>query len=87
MSLPAADVAWHAGSVKYLKEKGVWTAKDEAWNQARLARQAKVIKAWDTATDAFNQWRAAEKKKKIKVKVSEAWPKYWAAHRKKVGLD
>ena len=82
-----ADVAWHPGSVKYLKEKGVWTAKDEAWNVARIARQDKVQAEWDNATDAFNEWRAAEKKKKNKIKVSEAWPKYWAAHRKKVGLD
>lgn len=84
---PPADVAWHPGSVKYLKEKGVWTAADEAWNQTRLARHAKVIKAWDDATDAFNEWRVAEKKKKNKIKVSEAWPKYWSDYRKKVGLD
>jgi hypothetical protein len=82
-----ADVAWHPGSVKYLKEKGVWSAEAEAWNQTRLARHAKVIEEWDNATDAFNAWRAEEKKKKNKIKVAEAWPKYWADHRKKVGLD
>ena len=82
-----ADVAWHPGSIKYLKEKGVWSAADEAWNTARMARHAKVIEEWDNATDAFNAWRAAEKKRKNKIKVSEAWPKYWADHRKKVGLD
>ncbi len=84
---PPADVAWHRGSVKFLKEKGIWNAQDEAWNSARLARHAKVIEEWDNATDAFNQWRAAEKKAKRKVKTSEVWPKYWADHRKKVGLD
>ena len=82
-----ADVAWHRGSVKYLKEQGVWTADDEAWNQACLKRHAKVIEEWDNATDAFNQWRAAEKKKGNKIKAGEAWPGYWAEHRKKVGLD
>ncbi len=82
-----ADVAWHPGSVKYLKEKGAWSAEAEAWNQTRLARHAKVIEEWDNATDAFNAWRAEEKKKKNKIKVAEAWPKYWADHRKKVGLD
>ena len=82
-----ADVAWHPGSVKFLKEKGVWTAEDEAWNTARLARHAKVIEEWDNATDAFNQWRAAEKKKGNKIKAAEAWPGYWSDHRKKVGLD
>ena len=82
-----ADVAWHRGSVKFLKEKGVWTSEDEAWNQARLARHAKVIEEWDNATDAFNQWRAAEKKKGNKIKAAKAWPGYWADHRKKAGLD
>lgn len=82
-----ADVAWHPGAIKFLKEKGVWNAADEAWNTKRLARHAKVIEEWDNATDAFNKWRVAEKKKKNKIKVSEAWPKYWADHRKKVGLD
>jgi len=84
---PPADVAWHPGAIKFLKEKGVWNSADETWNQARLARHAKVIEEWDNATDAFNQWRAAEKKKGNKIKAGEAWPGYWAEHRKKVGLD
>ncbi len=84
---PPADAAWHEGAVKYLKEKGVWTEKDEAWNKARIARQEKVIKAWDDATDGFNAWRAEEKKAKRKVDLTKAWAKYWSDHRKKVGLD
>lgn len=82
-----ADVAWHEGSVKYLKEKGVWTAEDEKWNQARAARQAKVIDEWNNATDAYNEWRAAERKKGNKIKAGKGWVEYWMAHRKKVGLD
>lgn len=84
---PPGDVAWHPGSVKYLKEKGVWNAKDEAWNQARLERHAKVIEAWDNALDSFNQWRAEERKKGNKVNAGEAWPGYWTEQRKKAGLD
>ncbi len=84
---PPADVAWHAGSVKYLKEKGAWSAKAEAWNNARLARHAKVIEEWNNATDAFDIWTADQLKKKVKIKATKAWPKFWAAHRKKVGLD
>ena len=52
-----ADVAWHPGSVKYLKEKGVWSADDEKWNQARAARQDKVIEEWNNAMDAYNDMR------------------------------
>jgi hypothetical protein len=84
---PPADVAWHPGSVKYLKEKGVWNAQDEAWNEARLARHAKVIETWDNALDSFNKWRAEERKKGNKVKADEAWAGYWEKARKEAGLD
>ena len=86
-SQPPADVAWHKGSIRYLKEKGFWTAENEAWNTKRLARHAKVIDAWDNALDEFNMMRAAERKKGNKIKSAEAWPKYWGDYRKQVGLD
>lgn len=82
-----ADVAWHPGSVKFLREMGVWTAEDEDWNQQRMARQTKVAEEWDNATDAFNQWRLAEKKAGNKVDIAEAWPVFWSEHRKSVGLE
>lgn len=44
---PAIDVPFHEGAVRYLKEKGIWTAEDEAWNQARIARLDALIAAWD----------------------------------------
>ncbi|MDD9906352.1 MAG: hypothetical protein OXT06_22510, partial [Rhodospirillaceae bacterium] len=59
----------------------------EDWNQERTSLNDNVIEDVDNATDAFNQWRAAEKKKGNKIKAGEAWPGYWAEHRKKVGLD
>jgi TRAP transporter TAXI family solute receptor len=82
-----ADVAWHPGSVKYLKEKGVWSADDEKWNQARAARQDKVIEEWNNAMDAYNDMRAAEREKGNKIKAGKGWVEYWMAHRKKVGID
>jgi TRAP transporter TAXI family solute receptor len=84
---PPSEAAWHPAAVRYLKEKGVWTADSEAWNNARLKRQASVIAAWDDAMDAFNDYRAAERKKKNKIKAADVWPKYWTDWRKKVGLD
>ena len=32
------DAPFHPGAIRYLKEIGVWTDKDQAWNDARLAR-------------------------------------------------
>ncbi|MBY8975896.1 TAXI family TRAP transporter solute-binding subunit [Rhodobacteraceae bacterium NNCM2] len=43
---PAIDVPFHAGAVRYLKEIGVWTDEDEAWNQKRIARMDALTAAW-----------------------------------------
>lgn len=45
--IPPADAPFHEGAVRYLKEKGIWTAGHEEWNQARLARLAALRSAWD----------------------------------------
>jgi len=50
---PPADAPWHEGAVRYLKEKGVWTAEHDKWQEARLARMAQVQEAWDKATEEF----------------------------------
>lgn len=49
---------YHAGSVKYFKEAGVWTAEHDAHNQMLLKRQAVLKAAWakmdqSLADDAF----------------------------------
>jgi uncharacterized protein len=44
---PPADAPFHEGAVKYLKEKGLWTAEHEQWNQARIKRLNVLIAAWD----------------------------------------
>lgn len=46
---PPADVPFHEGAVRYLKEKGVWTDEMDAWNAARLARLEALMAAWETA--------------------------------------
>lgn len=43
---PAIDVPFHDGAIRYLKEKGIWTAEDDAWNQQRIARMDALIAAW-----------------------------------------
>lgn len=43
---PAIDIPFHEGAVRYLKEIGVWTEEDEAWNQKRIARLEAMTAAW-----------------------------------------
>lgn len=60
---PAIDVPFHEGAIRYLKEIGIWTDKDQAWNDKRQARLDALSKAWDEfkvananiAPDAFAQ--------------------------------
>ncbi|MCA0962053.1 TAXI family TRAP transporter solute-binding subunit [Salipiger bermudensis] len=45
---PAIDVPFHEGAVRYLKEKGIWTAEDDAWNERRTERMDALLEAWDS---------------------------------------
>jgi TRAP transporter TAXI family solute receptor len=58
---------WHNGSVKYFKERGVWTDRLEKDQQALLARQKKLADTWSKVTDQATT-------QKIKAK---AFPKFW----------
>jgi uncharacterized protein len=75
--VPPADAPFHEGTIKYLKEKGVWKAKDAAWNTARLAHLKKVQEAWDKAV-------AEADTKKMKSKL---FPKFWLEQRAKALAD
>ncbi|WP_417839567.1 TAXI family TRAP transporter solute-binding subunit [Tritonibacter scottomollicae] len=44
---PAIDVPFHEGAIRYLKEKGIWTDKDDAWNAKRIERMDALLAAWD----------------------------------------
>lgn len=46
---PAIDVPFHAGAIRYLKEKGIWTDEHQAWNDQRLARLNALRDAWTAA--------------------------------------
>jgi TRAP transporter TAXI family solute receptor len=83
---PPADAPWHDGAIRYLKEKGVWDAEAQAWQEQRLERLKKVMSAWDAATEKFNTWRGEEQKKGNKVDPDDAWPKFWNDYRIEQGL-
>lgn len=68
------DAPFHPGAIRYLKEIGVWSEKDQAWHDSRLERLKKVQAAWNEATEtAFDQNVSAKD-----------WPAFWAKHRAKV---
>ncbi|MGH7268296.1 MAG: TAXI family TRAP transporter solute-binding subunit [Candidatus Rokuibacteriota bacterium] len=72
---------YHEGAVRYLKEKGVWTAEHERHNAGLVRRQDVLQKAWD---------RALAESTAQKVKAGD-FPKLWmkirAAALKEAGLD
>jgi hypothetical protein len=68
----------HPGAVRYLKEIGMWTAKDEKRNQELLALEKDYQKAWKTALDEA-------KANNIKVSVkNKAWMDLWDSYRTKL---
>ena len=71
------DAPAHEGSIRYMKEKGLWRDEDQAWQDKRLARLNKVLALWDEAQAGFTEWRIAETDKGNKVNVEEAWLEYW----------
>jgi len=85
-SNPPCEAAFHAASVKYFKEKGVWSDASQKWQDARLARHAEVLDAWDDAQDSYNAMRAAERAKGNKIKAGTGWSDWWTKVRKEKGL-
>lgn len=68
---PAIDAPFHPGAIRYLKERGIWTAEHQKWNDDRLARLNALRTAWTQAV--------AE----AKGKGDEAFAKIWEAQREK----
>jgi TRAP transporter TAXI family solute receptor len=62
-----AGAPFHEGAVRYLKEKGIWTAESEQWNTKYLERLKKVKEFWKKAVD-----EAASKKISPKD-----FPEFW----------
>lgn len=41
-----AGAPFHEGAIRYLKEKGIWTAQDDQWNNKFLTRVKKTQELW-----------------------------------------
>ena len=78
-----ADAPWHLGAIKYAKEKGYWTAEDQAWHDKRLARLKAVRELWRKTKAEFDQMRIAKRQEGVRIEAKEAWLKYWADARAK----
>lgn len=69
---------YHDGSIRYFKEKGVWTAAHQAHNDGLLKRQDVLAVAWKDVTAA----KHADDKAFV-----AAWIKTRAAHLTKAGME
>ncbi|MFC1885692.1 TAXI family TRAP transporter solute-binding subunit [Thermodesulfobacteriota bacterium] len=68
----------HLSTVKYLKEIGKWTAKDDKWNGEAIKTVSAYIKAFDAAT-------AEAKSKGIKISTkNKKWMDLWDGHKKDI---
>jgi TRAP transporter TAXI family solute receptor len=60
-------IPYHAGAVKFFKEKGVWNDKFEAHNNKLLERQSVLAAAWEKHKDAPYETWMAERAKALKA--------------------
>ena len=72
---PPADAPWHDGAIRYLKESGIWTAEDQAWQDRRLARLRRIQAGWEDARKSFGG------------NGDDAWVAHWEKYRvERLGL-
>ncbi|MBY0332365.1 MAG: TAXI family TRAP transporter solute-binding subunit [Acetobacteraceae bacterium] len=72
---PPADAPWHDGAIRYLKERGIWTAEDQAWQDRRLARLRRIQAGWEDARKSFSG------------NGDDAWVAHWEKYRvERLGL-
>jgi hypothetical protein len=69
---------YHPGSIRYFKEKGLWTAKHEQWQTKTLAFQDALAAEWQKAVKS-----AKEKNIPVSYKSSE-WQDFWKTHWEKL---
>ncbi|HSR10978.1 MAG TPA: TAXI family TRAP transporter solute-binding subunit [Thermodesulfobacteriota bacterium] len=56
-----AGAPFHEGAIRYLKEKGIWTAEADQWNAKFIERLKRVKQAWTPALEEAKAKKVAEK--------------------------
>ncbi len=69
-----AGAPFHEGAIRYLKEKGLWTAESEQWNNKFLERLKKVKQAWKAARTEAEAKKMSEKE----------FQEFWMSRRKEI---
>jgi TRAP transporter TAXI family solute receptor len=77
------SIPFHSGSVKYFKEQGLWTEKNEKSQEYQLKRQSVLIKSFEAAKDEFVDRKMKSKefanfweKKRVEALKSEDLPTF-----------
>ena len=68
-SLTVCPYPYHPGSIKFFKEIGVWSEKNEKWQKEQIMLEKERVHAWNAAKEDA-------KSKKIEV-GGEGWEKFW----------
>ena len=79
-TLDLAYVPFHEGTIRYLKEKKMWTAADDSRQKYNEDLQNKYIEAYKTAIS-----KADEKGIRIELNDKE-WIKLWEDYKNELGL-
>ena len=69
----------HSGTIRYLKEKGIWTSDDDARNKELIELQERYAKAWEDAN-----LDAVAKGIRISTGTPE-WMELWDSYREPLG--
>ena len=72
-------IPYHAGSIRYWKEKGLWTSEHEAWQKDKLELQDNLAKAWEEALkEADSKGITVDAKNKEWLSLWDTyWKPYW----------
>ena len=71
--VPPADAPFHEGAIRYLKEKGVWKAEHDKWNNDRIAHIDRVKALWEEFLDKIDNLPEKEKSKYKGKNFSKKW--------------
>jgi len=76
-----ADAPWHEGAIRYAKEKGLWTERDQTWQEKRLARLKRVKEAWALANVEFKKMKSTNEAVEKSGDIDEEWKAFWVNYR------